>query len=490
LYRPFDPKHVRDNFGAPSRYAVYTLGPSGDIGYADLGEASAIDDLVERFRAMLADPAKDPAPLARALDERVGRPLRSLAGGAHEVLLAPDGALNLVPFGALIDERGRYLLGDYAFAYLTTGRDLSKLSAKRAGSSEPVVVADPDFGPSGFATPLPGTKQEGRAVAALLPSARTLMGRDATKGAIEGLHSPRVLHIATHGFFKQEARAAGGAGTAAGKAPGFALDSGRGKPTPASDNPLLFSGLVFAGANRGRADDNGLLTALEASGLDLWGTKLVVLSACETGVGEVRRGEGVYGLRRAMVLAGAETVVMSLWKVDDEATKDLMLAYYAGLQNGGGRTEALREAQLAIMASRGRAHPFYWASFISLGDDRSMDGAAAPVRRMETKAPDFARVRGRACGCQAIGGGDDGVTGAGALLLVGAIGLVTSRRLGRNSRRDRRSHVALVLASSPPVSFRLRRPRISRSPRERALLSPAPESRAREWRPDSREGSG
>ena len=111
-----------------------------------------------------------------------------------------------------------------------------------------------------------------------------------------------------------------------------------------------------------------MLTALEVAGLDLWGTKLVVLSACETGVGEVRSGDGVYGLRRALVIAGSESQVLSLWKVDDDATRDLMIDYYTALKGGDGRSEALRQVQLKMLASPYRQHPYYWASFIHSGD--------------------------------------------------------------------------------------------------------------------------
>jgi CHAT domain-containing protein len=186
------------------------------------------------------------------------------------------------------------------------------------------------------------------------------------------------------------------------------------------ENPLLRSGLALAGVNQRRSGpgEDGVLTALEATGLDLWGTKLVVLSACETGLGEVKNGEGVYGLRRALVLAGSESQVMSLWQVSDSATRDLMVEYYKRLQAGEGRTEGLRQVQLTLIKSgaasatpltavqispptaaganssgsasaqeRGvgiaregknltqdRSHPFYWASFIQSGDWRSLDG--------------------------------------------------------------------------------------------------------------------
>jgi CHAT domain-containing protein len=159
-----------------------------------------------------------------------------------------------------------------------------------------------------------------------------------------------MLHIASHGFFLQDTR-------------------------ETVDNPLLRSGLALAGANltHGHPGD-GMLTALEASGLDLWGTKLVTLSACDTGIGEVRNGEGVYGLRRAFVLAGAETVVMSLWPVRDVVAREAMVAYYSGLRAGLGRGDALRQAQLAMLKRPGRQHPFYWASFIQSGEWANLDG--------------------------------------------------------------------------------------------------------------------
>ena len=136
---------------------------------------------------------------------------------------------------------------------------------------------------------------------------------------------------------------------------------------------MLRSGLVFAGVNSlSSGTDDGVLTALEASNLDLRGTKLVVLSACETGVGEVRNGEGVFGLRRAFVVAGAETLLMSLWQVADEATKDLMTSYYTRLSKGEARAEALRQAQLQMLKDEKTKHPFYWAAFIASGESGTL----------------------------------------------------------------------------------------------------------------------
>src|SRR5262249_46103205 len=110
------------------------------------------------------------------------------------------------------------------------------------------------------------------------------------------------------------------------------------------------------------------------AGLDLYGTKLVVLSACDTGVGEVKNGDGVYGLRRALVLAGSESQMMSLWPVSDTGTRKLMIDYYKRLRQGEGRSEALREAQLKMLMHEKRSHPFYWASFIQSGEWANLDG--------------------------------------------------------------------------------------------------------------------
>ena len=211
----------------------------------------------------------------------------------------------------------------------------------------------------------------------LLPTATLLMQAQATEAVLKHVSSPSILHISTHGGFLEDA-------------PQTDLNNERGlRIRPAStggfepslsskgnaENPLLRSGLFFAGANTGRSgDDDGVLTALEVAGLDLWGTKLVVLSACETGLGEIKNGDGVYGLRRALVLAGSETQVMSLWSVSDTGTRDLMIAYYKGLQAGRGRAEALRDVRLQMLKSASRKHPYFWASFIQSGEWANLDG--------------------------------------------------------------------------------------------------------------------
>ncbi|HOU90538.1 MAG TPA: CHAT domain-containing protein, partial [Polyangiaceae bacterium] len=205
----------------------------------------------------------------------------------------------------------------------------------------------------------------------------------------------------------------------------------------AAADPLLRSGLALTGANvrRGERGDDGILTALEATTLDLTGTKLVVLSACETGLGDVSNGEGVYGLRRALAEAGAETLVMSLWKVDDAATRALMVRYYEKLRAGEGRTEALRHARLSLLAESATRHPFFWSGFVVSGDWRPVDWEAQIVARSEAKAPPLVRGASPSCACQLPGAGAPARGGWLASLLLG-LGVGT-RRHGNGWKRPR-----------------------------------------------------
>jgi CHAT domain-containing protein len=222
---------------------------------------------------------------------------------------------------------------------------------------------------------LPSTGREALAIKSLLPKASMFVREQATESALKQARAPRILHIATHGFFlgdqeppPTESRSAFGA------YPSRASDPRFSKWAANIENPLVRSGLALAGANQVKSgDEDGLLTALEVAGLDLWGTKLVVLSACDTGVGEVKNGEGVQGLRRALVLAGSESQVMSLWPVLDNTAKDLMISYYEALRQGKGRSDGLRQAQLQMLRSKDQRHPFYWAAFIQSGEWANLD---------------------------------------------------------------------------------------------------------------------
>jgi len=374
-------------YGSP-RYIAYVLRNTGDVRWKDLGEAKTIDASIDEFRNDLRDPKSgNVRQTARAAEEKIMQPIRALVGNAKQLLVSPDGELNLIPFEALVDEKGKFLIENYSFAYLTGGRDLLRMQTARASKSKSLIVADPKFSDSAEQTvkvnaggetigaakrqsitatrnlsdtyfaPLGGTLSEARSIQALFPDAVSLTGAQASETALQAVTAPRILHVATHGFFLENSDE---------------IKTAKGEV----QNPLLRSGLALAGANRrdAAAKDDGILTALEASGLNLWGTKLVVLSACDTGIGEIKNGEGVYGLRRALTQAGTETLVMSLWAVSDYVTRELMTNYYKNLKQGLGRGASLRQVKLEMLKKKGREHPFFWAAFIQSGEWANLDG--------------------------------------------------------------------------------------------------------------------
>jgi CHAT domain-containing protein/Flp pilus assembly protein TadD len=393
-YKPLNVKAttVQDRVG-PARYAAYVLPSKGKPLWTDLRDAQTVDDAIESLRRALRDTnnRETVKTIARTVDEIVMSPVRKLLGGSKLILLSPDGALNLVPFGALLDEHNSFLIENYSFVYLTTGRDLLRWKVQVTSKRPPVIFANPDFGPAlgkgegekrynRFCSYLPVTDLEGTAKQAkslknLLPGAVLLPRRRATETAIKKVEGPSILHVATHGFFLTCPEAVSQAAVVG--APDILGGAYRAEdrlrvfepPSAELETALLRSGLALTDANLQKSgSDDGILTAIEASSLNLWGTKLVVLSACDTGIGDVKSGEGVYGLRRALVLAGSESQVISLWKVADIGTRDLMVAYYRGLMAGRSRNDALRDVQRCMIKSDDRWHPFYWAAFIQSGN--------------------------------------------------------------------------------------------------------------------------
>ena len=377
-YKPYNPQ--KGSFGNP-RYAAYVLRSKGAPQGIDLGEVDALKPLWETLELSLQTvylPIPKVKQAARNVDEKLMAKVRPLLGDSRRILLSPDGYLNLIPFEALVDEDNRYLVESYGFSYLTSGRDLLRLSNPNPKLTQPVLLGAPDFdnsaqtralgeenqivatrslrdfNPSEWGlSPLPGALEEVNAIAKML-DVEPLLGAQANEAALKQVIRPRILHIATHGFFKE------------------IPDS---EEFTSGDNALLQSWLALAGINNNKPDndlEDGIFTALEATGLNLSGTKLVVLSACDTGLGNISAGEGIYGLRRALVIAGSESQVISLWAVDDEATKYLMVSYYQGLQDNQGRSEALRRVQLQMLGTPEYQHPIYWASFIPSGNWRSM----------------------------------------------------------------------------------------------------------------------
>jgi CHAT domain-containing protein/Tfp pilus assembly protein PilF len=381
------------------RYLALVLLPNASIHAVDLGPADAIDSAASRLRDALANSAPSVETTAQRLEHLAFEPLRPLLGGIHRLILSPDGQLNLVPFDAFHDGQD-FLLGAFDFTYLTSGRELLPRPQDRTPASSVIVLADPRFSASptsepfsgeldrsasssrsdptrSIYSPLPGTRLEAEGIQRLLPQAQLFLGAEATRERLMHLHSPGILHLATHGFFL------GSAPSLTGSRGLFSPELANGPPPPQRE-PLLNSGLVLAGTPEpGFPDSHAeatLVTALELAGLDLWGTQLVVLSACDTGRGDVQPGQGVYGLRRALVVAGAESVVSSLWKVSDGSTPELINTYYRNLLAGQGRASALREAMRAFRAAHPRSHPHDWAAFIALGSD-------APLHAMTPTGP-------------------------------------------------------------------------------------------------------
>jgi len=401
-----------DGFGVTSSLVLL---PDATIRVRDLGLAEPIDSAASRLRDALANRDEAFQAHAQALYQLAFQPLLPLLGDTRRLFLSPDGQLALVPFAALHDGH-QFLVDAFDFTYVPSGKNLLPRPNESAPSGAVIVLADPDFSASrparphlqgeaallaerssslerSFSTlraelaqrawapvPLPGTRQEAEAIQRLLPQAQLFLGAEATKERLLRLPPPGILHLATHGFFLEDAPQ-----PAASRAVGHFGALGEGPQAPSPPDPLLRSGLVLAGARApvlsGSSpaqplSESALVTALELAGLDLWGTQLVVLSACDTGRGDVKLGQGVYGLRRAFLVAGAETVVMSLWKVNDETTRELMELYYRNLLEGQGRATALREAMRALRSTR--PEPYHWAPFIVLGRD-------APLRAL---APD------------------------------------------------------------------------------------------------------
>ena len=403
-YQPYD-FHAESNqrWGNP-HYVAYILKANGNPQVFDLGAADNLEELIQDFQNALRN-SQDASlqhlstvrQTGQDLYAQILEPLAEHLAQIDHLLLSPDGALNLIPFEALTNSQGHFLIQDYTFSYLTSGRDLLYLETLPDSQQPPLIVANPNYNQAGtqIATTtrsthnqrsrdlislhfghLPGTQQEADDLDTLfrqisLP-VTILTNTQATEAQVKQAQAPSILHIATHGFFLAD--------STMDLAPEPDFSAINEQSALHIENPLLRSGLALANANAPRPDpdsnqDDGILTALEMTGMNLYGTQLVVLSACETGLGDVGSGEGVYGLRRALVIAGVQSQVVSLWAVADDVTKDLMVDYYNRLFETGqpiGRHEALRQAQLAMLNSDQYQHPYYWAAFIASGDWRSL----------------------------------------------------------------------------------------------------------------------
>lgn len=280
--------------------------------------------------------------------------------------LSLDGVYNQLNIGTLKNPAGEYVVSKYDIVILGNSKDLIALKAKKARASKKsaMLMGFPDYGPGSVAA-LPGTKTEIDGVSKILKASgfqvTQFLQKNATESNLKQIKGPALVHIATHGYFLQDVNKQGSAF-------GIHLEN-------ANDNPLLRSGIILAGgaatvsgnkAPNLQSNDNGILTAYEAMNLNLEGTDLIILSACETGLGDVKAGEGVYGLQRAFLVAGADALIMSLWKVDDAATQQLMTNFYQNWVKLGNKQKAFKQAQLQLMAKY--KEPYYWGAFVMMGN--------------------------------------------------------------------------------------------------------------------------
>ena len=398
----------------PARYLAFVLhaGNGYKVGMIDLGDAEEIDKAVAKLKKEISIMEEKDIKLSRKIYNLVFEPLKNELGNVKEIFISPDGNLNLIPFEVLQGPDGRYLIEDYTFNYLAAGRDVVGFGQIKGKGKKALLMGDPDFDIDhekkkpilrkmalmdggqekvtrrsvdmrGFNfTRLPGAREEVKAIQKILGSSiesESYLDSEALEEVLKQKSAPRILHLATHGFFLNDQEP--------GNMPVDATERGFNPITmPVKEkgrqvrieNPMLRSGFVLAGANRStdvtdqKADD-GIVTSEEILGLQLRGTDMVVLSACDTGLGEVKTGEGVFGLRRAFAQAGAKSLIMSLWAVPDKETRELMVEFYKNIMTGKmNRCQALRQAalkEIKIVKKRyGHAHPFYWGGFVMVGD--------------------------------------------------------------------------------------------------------------------------
>jgi len=335
---------------------------------------------------------------ARAIYDIAIKPLEKYIKGRKQLFISPDGNLNLIPFEALVTPSNKYLMEEYTISYISAGRDIIRFTDTNIAKGDALIIADPDYDMGlverdkmtkemkvaktirgGLSKDvfnisfdrLPDTKQEADAIEKVLKNKKKLkvknyQGKNAIEEMIFSAETPKILHLATHGYFLNDEELKGSSETR-GITIKLKEDFMAKDETINIENPMLRSGIVFSGVNASlkAGRDEGMMSAEKILGLNLKGTDLVVLSACETGVGDVKNGEGVFGLKRAFILSGAKTLVMSLWSVPSAETTELMTDFYTLLADGKPKAEALRQAKLNMMMKK--QNPFYWGAFVMTG---------------------------------------------------------------------------------------------------------------------------
>ncbi len=429
-----------------ARYGAWIIPPTGggEVSVVDLGPAAIIEQAVSdalagiKYDSTLSEADGEQKALAalQNLSDLLVKPLRSHIEPARRWVLSPDASLWLVPWAALPVKKGRYAVEEHLIHLIVSGRDIL-IPRADAKAARPAIFADPDYNlgtaavlekakeiahqrtetrgmqarrsPGGSRSllgtvpRLPHTRDEAEAVKPLMKAytgddPEVFLGGAASETVFKSLHGPKALILSTHGFFFNESQPAAEAPSSPLGAPLPAL------PVKGKANPLLQCGLILAGANNPPGPENGdtddgYLTGLEVVDTDLRQTELVVLSACVTGLGAVRSGEGIAGLRQSFQIAGADSVVASLWNVADMEAYQHMDALFQGLAGHRGPASSLREAQLALIAERRArlkaAQPYFWAAFTLTGspgrnwrDEPLIDGGSSKLPTLPRSMPE------------------------------------------------------------------------------------------------------
>jgi len=358
------------------RYGVVLMGHPNEPVWVPLGSATNIEQNLKKYEEVMRGQERGDATALKTLYSKLIAPVvKKLPTNVTTLIISPDASLNFLSFATLVDQQEKFLVERYRIKYVASGRDL--VYGRKATNTNPelAVFADPAFNKvpgtahltdtntvnvamlsmdrrdyNGISlAQLPNTDQEAEFLKAnssgwhLKPASFT--GTEATEAQVKSLHSPYILHLATHGFFLPDTEPTNQTRT-------LQLDQ---KMPVVLHNPMQRSGLALAGAQltldawkRGEVPDtenDGILMADEVALLDLQNTWLVTLSACDTGVGVARAGEGVLGLRRGFIQAGAQNLLMTLWPVSDKWTVDLMKGFYAKAMKTGNAPDALADVQ-------------------------------------------------------------------------------------------------------------------------------------------------
>jgi CHAT domain-containing protein/Flp pilus assembly protein TadD len=364
------------------RYAAVLLPGEGPPRWLPLGSTKEIETALRRYQALVraADAGDDEmAAFLQKLYHKVWEPVeRTLQATVKTVIISPDAQLNFLSFATLLDEDKRFIAEKYSIQYVASGRDMLRELAPTP-NRQMVVLANPAFDKETSAriakSDLPtegsgairgtekrdfqdlsfeelgGTQRESDQLLGQFKGwgwpTESFTGTQATKQTLMDLHGPYISHLATHGFFEPEDP------ISEANDPQSLQSSLTG--TLFFKNPMHRSGLALTGANstlkawkHGEVplrEEDGILTAEDVITLDLTGTWLVTLSACDTGSGEARTGEGVMGLRRGFIEAGAQNLLMSLWSISDETTVQIMSDFYETLHKSGNPPQALATVQ-------------------------------------------------------------------------------------------------------------------------------------------------